>query len=107
MRLTTAYELQSAAAKELRKHSATTDLETVYSDAEDAFDALESLLGREEWFFGKKEAGLFDAAVFAYTHLLLEEEQGQGWQDGRLRRLLQDRPGLVRHRKRVYKLCYA
>lgn len=106
VRLSSAYELQTAAAAEIRKYSTVTDAEGIYSDAKDAIDALETLLGQEEWFFGKTEAGLFDAAVFAYTQLLLDDEQDIVWKDERLRSLVLNKPGLVQHQKRIYEKCY-
>ena len=47
------------------------------------------------------EPGLLDAAVFAYTHLLLDEEMR--WEEMRLQRQVMERGNLVRHRKRCYK----
>ena len=80
------------------------DPETLYVEAEEAFEALSTLLGEEEWFFGAEYPGLFDASVFAYTHLLLDEELG--WVEGRLAWQLKERGNLVRHRRRVYRRCY-
>jgi metaxin len=101
VRLTTAYELRRAAEAELLKHSAVINADSLYKDAEEAFDALETLLGDGAWFFGNEKPGLFDASVFSYTHLLLDDEFGRGWVDTRLRDAVLQRSGLVRHRARI------
>jgi metaxin len=59
------------------------------------------LLGKDDWFFGAKRPGLFDASVFAYTHLLLDDSLGKGWVDTRLRDALKERKRLVTHRDRI------
>lgn len=101
MRLAIARELQSAAEKELLKFSSTTSAETLYNQAEEAFGALDTLLGKDKWFFGASGPGLFDASVFAYTHLLLDENLGKGWADTRLRDTLMSRHRLITHRDRI------
>jgi metaxin len=101
VRLTAAYELRQAATTELLKHSAVINGEALYKDAEDAFGALETLLGDKEWFFGAENPGLFDASVFSYTHLLLDGALGNGWVEARLREGLGRREGLVKHRERI------
>jgi metaxin len=67
-------------------------------------------LGEHEWFFGAERPGLFDASVFAYTHLLLieegEEGLGEGWVDGRLRELVVGRKALRAHRERILREYY-
>lgn len=80
-------------------------------------EALASLLGEspsgadEEketlgWFFGRSQPGEFDAAVFAYTQLLLggEDEGGLRWGDPTLAELARSagRGELVRHRRRIW-----
>lgn len=106
VRLASAYELQTAAGKELRKHSAVIDHDAIYNDAKDAFSALETILGEDSWFFGNAEPGLIDAAVFAYTHLLLQEEKGKAWKDNTLRDMLKSFPRLVNHEQRVHGRYY-
>ncbi|KAF2632971.1 hypothetical protein BU25DRAFT_427750 [Macroventuria anomochaeta] len=101
VRLTIARELRLAAEKELLKFSAIVSAETVYNQAEEAFTALDSLLGDNEWFFGAENPGLFDASVFAYTHLLLDDGLGKGWLDARLRDALITRQHLVAHRNKI------
>ncbi|UPX15023.1 uncharacterized protein EKO05_0005491 [Ascochyta rabiei] len=101
VRLTIARELRLAAEKELLKHLAVISAETLYNQAEEAFTALESLLGDDEWFFGAERPSLFDASVFAYTHLLLDHGLGKGWLDTRLRDTLTSRQRLVAHRNKI------
>ncbi|KAJ4984559.1 mitochondrial outer membrane protein [Stagonosporopsis vannaccii] len=101
VRLTIARELRLAAEKELLKFSAIVSAETLYNQAEEAFTALDSLLGDDAWFFGAEGPGLFDASVFAYTHLLLDDQLGKGWLDTRLRDTLMSRQRLVAHRNKI------
>ncbi len=75
--------------------------ETLYSQAEEAFIALDALLGDDEWFFAAEKPGLFDASVFAYTHLLLDDDLGKGWLDTHLRDTLTSRQRLVAHRNKI------
>lgn len=77
------------------------DAETLYNQAEEAFVALESLLGDNEWFFSADNPGLFDASVFAYTHLLLDDGLGKGWLDTRLRDTLTSQQRLIAHRNKI------
>ncbi|KAL5119974.1 hypothetical protein ACEQ8H_002072 [Pleosporales sp. CAS-2024a] len=102
VRLTIARELRSAAEQELLKFSAVINADTLYNQAEEAFAALESLLGKDDWFFGAPRPGLFDASVFAYTHLLLDGGLGKGWLDTRLRDALMSRKRLTSHRIRIF-----
>lgn len=101
VRLAVARELRLAAEKELLKFSTIVDGETLHNQAEEAFAALEALLGGDKWFFGASGPGLFDASVFAYTQLLLDDELGKGWVDTRLRDALMSRKSLVAHRNRI------
>ena len=80
--------------------------ETLYDQAEEAFAALDSLLGDNEWFFGAEKPGLFDASVFAYTHLLLNDGLGKGWLDTRLRDTLMSRQRLIAHRNKILKTYF-
>lgn len=112
VRLTTARDLRNAAEVELLKHMAIIDIEALYRDAEEAFEALEQLLGQDAWFFGNEKPGLFDASVFAYTHLLLMGEGdaygtlGRGWVDTRLRDVVLGKKGLVGHRERLAAMAF-
>lgn len=106
VRLTIARDLRLAASTELLKFSSTINAETLYNQAEEAFAALETLLGDDKWFFGASRPGLFDASVFAYTHLLLDDNLGRGWADTRLRDALMARKRLITHRDRVLTQYY-
>jgi metaxin len=106
VRLTIARDLRAAAENELLKFSTVISAETLYNQAEDAFAALETLLGDDEWFFGAERPGLFDASVFAYTHLLLDKELGRGWLDTRLRDALMARKRLTAHRDRILRAYF-
>ena len=100
MRATIAHQLRSAAAEELSKHAATIDVEAMYNDAQNAFAALSTLLDEDDFFFGAGEPSLFDASVFSYTHLLLDE--GMGWKEDRMIRGLKIHHNLVQHRERIF-----
>ncbi|KAF6816198.1 mitochondrial outer membrane protein [Colletotrichum sojae] len=111
VRLTLLRQVTSAAEAEVLKstRSAATDPVRIYADARSAFEALEAALLSEshkksEWFFGSAEPGLFDASVFAYTQLLLDERFG--WADETLPDLLREFPALVRHRERLLARCF-
>lgn len=92
-------QLQQAARDELLKTSQYIDVADLEGDAGSAFAALSSLLGEDEHFFGRPKPGLFDASVFAYTHLILDESMG--WKQNRLAQLLREHSNLVQHRERV------
>lgn len=77
----------------------------LYSEADKAFEALSLLLGEDEWFFGSESPTLFDASVFAYTQLLLDERLV--WAEGKLSAVVRRRGNLVRHRGRVVGRYYA
>ncbi|KAK1731082.1 uncharacterized protein BDZ83DRAFT_726043 [Colletotrichum acutatum] len=113
VRLTLAHQVRAAAEAEVLKvtRSAVVDVKRVHADARAAFEALAALLeensssrnisgkggeGGGEWFFGCEGPTLFDASVFSYTQLLLDEELG--WVDASLSEILREFPALVRHR---------
>ena len=98
------YQLKDAATQELVKITPVVKAEDILKEAVDAFAALETLLGDENWFFGSKGPGLFDASVFAYTHLLLDE--GMGWRFNPLAEKLAAFHNLVGHRNRVLEKYY-
>ncbi|OQO06693.1 hypothetical protein B0A48_08480 [Cryoendolithus antarcticus] len=93
------YNLRQAAETELAKssYSGTISETNIFSDAEDAFAALDSLLGSTEWYF--EAPSMLDAALFAYTHLILDE--GMAWGDNKLGALLGKQNSLVAHRERI------
>ena len=87
------------------------DAEEVLREGERAIEALGVLLGEAEdgWFWGREKPGLFDASVFAYTHLILYGDEMGWWGVGQGRRLvkaLRGREELVRHRERVLREYY-
>lgn len=102
--LTTAYQLRLAASSELLKHTPVISASDILRDAAEAFSALSTLLGKAEWFFGAEKPGEFDAAVFAYTHLLLDEDME--WAVNEVGMELKRWGNLVRHRKRIYKMYF-
>ena len=99
VRLALAYQLQQAARDELLKYATYIDEDDLYAEAVKSFQALSTLLGTDENFFDHEKPGVFDASVFAYTHLLLEKQMG--WQNKRLSEALKKNPNLVQHRQRI------
>jgi metaxin len=96
-----AQQLRTAAETELVK-SATTNIVSapdLIREAEEAFEALSTLLEEERWFFGGRDPSLFDASVFAYTHLVLDESLG--WELNPLKEALERHSNLVEHRERI------
>ncbi|KAL4943575.1 hypothetical protein BDV06DRAFT_189650 [Aspergillus oleicola] len=94
-----AVQLQQAAREELLKSSAYIDVSALEAEAAEAFEALSTLLGDQTHFFGRPNPGLFDASVFAYTHLILD--QNMGWKYNSLGQLLAQHDNLVQHRNRL------
>ncbi|KAI4121841.1 MAG: hypothetical protein LQ338_006139 [Usnochroma carphineum] len=109
VRFSLSHHLRTAALSEILKTSSSpmVDIDALYRASDEAFSALSVLLGDNEWFFGEEEAGLMDASVFAYTHLLLDkamgweevERMGQGLREGRWK-------NLAEHRRRIFEKCY-
>jgi metaxin len=99
VQITLAYQLRQAAREELLKYSAYLDEDDLYAEAAKAFQALSTVLGEDENFFGSAQPGLFDASVFAYTHQLLDKNLG--WQNKKMTDALKKNPNLVRHSKRI------
>ena len=73
-------------------------------DVEEAIEALGTLLGQDEWFFGQAQPTLFDASVFAYTHLILDENMA--WADNKLGEMLERQDNLVQHQNRILEMYY-
>lgn len=94
-----AYQLQRAARDELHKQSTFIDVDDIYVEAGNAFNALSTLLGDDTYFFDRNNPGLFDASVFAYTHLILDDNMG--WKNKRLGQMLRKSKNLVQHRQRL------
>ncbi|EMC99012.1 hypothetical protein BAUCODRAFT_22311 [Baudoinia panamericana UAMH 10762] len=105
VQMTIAYQLRQAAEAEIlkaRPASAPANIileDDVYRDAGEAFEALSSLLANDQCFFSQAKPGLFDASVFAYTQLLLDDTLN--WSENRLGQKLKALDNLVRHRNRV------
>ena len=81
------------------------DAEALYRDCDKAFEAFAELLGDDEFFFGERRPGLFDASVFAYTHVFLDK--GLDWKQKRLQESLEQCGNLVEHRKRIVEGWYS
>ncbi|KAI9792701.1 MAG: hypothetical protein M1816_001800 [Peltula sp. TS41687] len=101
---TIVYQLRTAAHAEILKTSSEIDFMTLYVDAQEAFVALAALLGEKTWFFDVEKPTLFDASVFAYTHLLLDE--GLGWKGTELSAAVGRMENLVRHRDHILSQYY-
>ncbi|KAK4153932.1 hypothetical protein C8A00DRAFT_33333 [Chaetomidium leptoderma] len=120
------YQLRRAAAEQISSSSnkivsiATVDAvdeeEAVYAAAREALAALASLL-RESgsgWFFGAERPGAFDAALFSYTHLMMEymSSSGEGSVEGAGGVALGDMVraagdgGLARHRESMLEAAW-
>jgi len=99
VRASISYQLRSAAEAELLKHTSIINIDDMYSEADKAFEALSILLGKNKWFFGNDKPALFDASVFAYTQLLLDD--GLRWKEKKLCLALRRRENLVQHRERL------
>ena len=97
--MTLYHQLQQAARDELLKTRSYIREDELYMEAEAAFDALSTLLGDDDHFFGNDSPSLFDASVFAYTHLLLD--QNMNWLHTRLPDHLKKMQNLVQHRQRL------
>lgn len=101
MRAAIAYQLRVAAEAEVIKSCGTNGISILdlIRDAQEAFQAMATLLGDEKWFFGQANPGLFDASVFAYTHNILDESLG--WKYNFLDDLVRKHENLVQHRERI------
>lgn len=104
VRISISHQLRAAAEAELLRFSSIIDAADLYSEADKAFEALSTLLGEDEWFFGNDKPALFDASVFAYTHLLLDDSLG--WEEATLCHALRSRGNLVQHQRRLLHRYY-
>jgi metaxin len=102
--LAISHQLRKAAGSELLKPTPVVKARQILDEAVDAFAALSTLLGEDEWFFGHSQPALFDASVFAYTHLLLDESMG--WRNNLLAVELAGFGNLMRHRDRILSSYY-
>ncbi|ERT02250.1 hypothetical protein HMPREF1624_00548 [Sporothrix schenckii ATCC 58251] len=124
IRCALAGQLRTAAAAEVWGSSSGAQAVTasataqLYRDAEAALAALSTLLTEEDaneeadgrYFFGSHEPTLFDAAVFSYTHLLLEDDDDNDqngrrprfrWHNRVLPDMVRAHPRLVEHRDHI------
>lgn len=107
VRKSIANQLRAAARSELLKWtSLLINEDELYAEAGKAFEALEILLSDNEYFFASERPGLFDASVFAYTHLLLDNHI-MHWKNARLKAELETYDRLVQHRNRCLEVFYA
>jgi metaxin len=70
-------------------------------EAAKALSAFSELLGEDQWFFGQEKPSMFDASIFAYTHLILDEDLQ--WGENELGRQVSQHQNLVAHRDRIIK----
>ncbi|KAF4511904.1 hypothetical protein G6O67_001105 [Ophiocordyceps sinensis] len=92
------------------------DAAALLAEAAAAFRALSALLAGDAWFFGGDAPGLFDADVFAYTQLILDDDHhprsssgavlGWGEHGCALRACLAGFDNLVAHRDALYGTCW-
>ncbi|KAL4977374.1 hypothetical protein BDW66DRAFT_39511 [Aspergillus desertorum] len=101
VRAALAAQLQQAARDELLKSSPYIDAGALEAEAAEALEALSTLLGDKDYFFERPKPGLFDASVFAYTHLILDQKMG--WKYNRLQQVLSQFKNIVQHRERLLK----
>lgn len=100
-------QLQSAAYQELLKLSPLgtpfVDEQEIYTESRLAFEALSILLGDNQYFSATDRPGLFDASVFAYTYLILDQGPGHvmKWSDKTLNIQLEKLDNLVRFTERI------
>ncbi|KAJ9601954.1 hypothetical protein H2200_013513 [Cladophialophora chaetospira] len=99
VRLGLARQLRSAAREELRKTNTIIDSEELYQQADKAFDALSTLLADNIFFFSQTTPGLFDASLFAYTQIILDDRLD--FHNPTLRLALQRHENLIQHRDRL------
>lgn len=107
VRTTIRHQLRRAAESEIAKASGGSprvNPAAVYDGAREAFGALAAVLGEDPWFFGSPGPGLFDATVFSYTHLILDE--GLAWENRKLAEIVEEFPNLVRHRDGILQKCW-
>ncbi|KAH6891339.1 hypothetical protein B0T10DRAFT_309798 [Thelonectria olida] len=100
------HTLHAAATSEILKTTRRAHISPrqLYADAATALQALCTLLADDDWFFGASGPGLFDADVFSYTYLILDD--GLAWQDPALAECLTGLHNLKRHRERLYERCW-
>ena len=75
------------------------------SGGEEEDEDTETEAGGTGWMLGASSAGMLDAGVFAYTHLILSLPWS-GARGKRLQRLLAQFPGLIAHERRIREICF-
>ncbi|KAK7431681.1 hypothetical protein QQZ08_001618 [Neonectria magnoliae] len=100
------HTLRTAATSEILKTTRRPHITPpqLYADAAAALRSLSAVLSDDDWFFGASAPGLFDADVFAYTYLMLDD--ALAWRDLALGECLDGLDNLRRHRKRLYERCW-
>lgn len=106
VRYALATQLQAAAETEVLKTSKRSllSLLDVMRDAGEAFQSLAHLLGGDDWFSGEGKPGMFDASVFAYTHLIISDHLQ--WEYWPLREELVRHENLLHHQQRIMDLYF-
>jgi metaxin len=99
VRSSIARQLQSAAREELLKTNVVIDAQELYAQAANAFRSLSTLLGEDKFFFGQSTPGMFDASLFAYSQIILDERLD--FRNPVLRASLRNHANLVQHRDRL------
>jgi len=107
VQLAIAHQLRDAATTELTRSLASDIIveDELMREAEEAFSALSQLLGENDWFFELDRPSLFDANVFSYAHLLVNQG-GLQWGENRLGGLLKQHENLLRHQERVMSMYF-
>jgi metaxin len=62
------------------------------------------MLGDDLWLFGAEEPGVIDAALFAYTHLILTLKWDK--REANLARAVRRWDNLVSHENRIRQMCF-
>lgn len=106
VRTTLLYQLRHAAESEITKSTGSPAVRpsALYAGVKQAFESLATVLGDGDWFFGTESPSIFDATVFSYTHLILDE--ALPWEDRTLAEIVKEFPALVAHRDRIYQRCW-
>lgn len=100
------HQLRDAAGRELAKASYSSRISEadIMREARDALSALSELLGHDRWFFGQAQPSMLDASIFAYTHLVLDEQLE--WGENELARQVSQHQNLVQHRNTILSLYF-
>lgn len=109
VQLYSATELRNAARTELSKTSPKIDAGAIYSAAESALAALNTVMARKMRLqgggYGDREPSLLEATLYAYLFLLLEMP-AERWKDNRLPTMVRKYPELMRMERDVRTVYY-